>query len=192
MELLKKSPYFIIIALLAYVIFLRECNNPEPVEVIKRDTIITERVIKDTIQIKGKDIKVTDTLTFTDTIELTKLDTIRIVKSFLDTIIQESAYADSILTIDLTDTITRNKIIGRLLAYQFTKSDTLIKETKRIKRFKAFLGGFGGVGQKSINISPAIAIQSRNDNIYLVGTNILQDQPNFQAGALFKIRLRKK
>ena len=63
----------IILGLIILLVLQRECTPKPPVEyVTTSDTLITHDTIIKKIAIKGKDIKVIDTLRFTDTINLTR------------------------------------------------------------------------------------------------------------------------
>ena len=191
----KHIPYLIIAGLIALLILQRECTPPCEdcgETIVKVDTVVRTRIVQKEIQTKGDEIKVTDTLEFTDTLELTRRDTVLIVQSFLDTIVQNSVWFDSTLSIDITDTLTRNHIIGRLLAYTLIQRDTTITNVVEKQRVKLMAGFNIGGGKNSFSFAPQLGLLTKRDHYYSIGSDLLTEQPNLNAGLMWKISLRKK
>jgi hypothetical protein len=70
-------------------------------------------------------------------------------------------------------------------------SDTAIHNNiVQKQRTKWFIGGMINGGKNNLGISPQLQILTKKENLYSVGTNLLGEQPNFQAGIYWKLRIK--
>jgi hypothetical protein len=121
----------IIVALLIVIFMLSKGlfqPNPKPIEIIKIDTI--ESVHDTTIYKPGKKI-LKDTTIYDTTYLLTKVDTGEILKDYF----AKNVYKDTILfaegSVSLVDTISQNKIAGRIFKASVTQK--IIKEVRELR-----------------------------------------------------------
>lgn len=142
----------VIILLVCYTIYLRECSRPAPCPDGDRIRIDTEYItvssqpITDTIYQPGdtiyKTVKTTipgkDSIVFVEIVKPVpaKIDTQAVIQAYYAMVIQQDSLKTDDLKIRITDTITKNRIVGRRWDVAQTKS------TPRIKRQFYFGGGF--------------------------------------------------
>lgn len=209
--MITKSNFFLIIILvLIGVIVIQQCTsdsgteNPtikvdgKKYELLKHkiDTVIVDHyktkyvkgqdIYHETIVEKEKEVKVP---------VYVKGDTIRIVEDYHKKVLyKDKLVLDNDLgTIELTDTISMNKIIGRKWNAQIkerTITDTKI--VKELPRNQVYVGVGGMVGNSLIMAGPNLSLKTKKDNIY--GLNIYVD-PNLNkyigVNLAWKIKLKK-
>jgi hypothetical protein len=96
-------------------------------------------------------------------------------------------------TIDVTDTISRNKIIGRKWNAQI-KEKTITNTTivKELPKNQVYAGISGVVGNSNVLVGPQLTLKTKKDNIY--GLNVyLDNNLNKYIGfnLAWKIKLKK-
>jgi hypothetical protein len=122
----------LIIVFLVLIIFMVSKGlyipNTKPIEIVKIDTI--ELVHDTTIYKPGKKI-IKDTTIYDTTYLLTKVDTGEILKDYF----AKNVYKDTILfaegSVSLVDTISQNKIAGRIFKASVTQK--IIKEVRELR-----------------------------------------------------------
>jgi hypothetical protein len=209
--MITKSNFFIIIILvLIGVIVVQQCTsdngteNPtikvdgKKYELLKHkiDTVIVDRF--KTKYIKGSDIYHETIVEKEKRVEVpvyVKGDTIRIVEDYHKKVLyKDKLVLDNDLgTIELTDTISMNKIIGRKWNAQVkerTITDTKI--VKELPRNQIYVGVGGVVGNSLVLAGPNLSLKTKKDNIY--GLNVYVD-PNLNKyigiNLAWKIKLKK-
>jgi hypothetical protein len=124
-----------------------------------------------------------------------KGDTIRIVEDYHKKILyKDKLVLDNDLgSIELTDTISMNKIIGRKWSAQIkerTITDTKI--VKELPKNQVYVGVGGVVGNSLVLAGPTLSLKTKKDNIY--GLNVYVDNNlNKYIGVnlAWKIKLKK-
>lgn len=189
----ERSIYYLLIAtLIALLIMQRECtpNHDCPDYTTGSDTITLVETVEKTIEIPAP--AVVKKLEFRDTIYLTRIDTIRIVENWLDSFIVEQEVSDSNLTAWITDTITQNLVAGREFKYRLNREfTTIITNEVSQPRNKFYLGGLVQGSTDNFGISPALAVNTKRDHLYMLSSNLLAPQPNAGIALFWKINFRK-
>lgn len=174
----------------------------EKYEVIKRivDTVyINREIIK---EIKGETIY-KDTTIYVEVskyIEI-EIDTTEILKAYFaknvykDTLILE----DSISTIAIVDTISRNKILHRTwtsnISEPIIKTDVYLKDSDKIS---FYYGLYGGLDKKNVvsSIGGGFILKTKKDKLYQLNLGIINNglnnniQPYIGVGAYWKIKFK--
>jgi len=175
-------------------------------EVIKHeiDTVEVEKV--KVVTKKGKDIihEVIDV----DTMILTQLkdvDSAAILKDYLAKIIYKDTLhlPDSLGTIALTDTITKNRILGRTfnakVKQREIKETMIVKELPKTQVYYGFTGGFNKTDVVS-NVGTGLLIKTKKDKIYQLGIGVANKvadgsngklTPFIGGGIYWKIKIKK-
>lgn len=189
---IERSVYFILIAaLIAVLILQRECtpNHDNPVHIAYTDTITLVETVEKTIEVPTPTI--VKKLVYRDTIYLTHVDTISIVENWLDSFIVEQEISDSTLTAWITDTITQNLIAGRGFKYRLDKEfTTIITNEVSQARNKLYIGGMVQGGIDNFGLSPALALNTKREHLYMLSSNLLAPQPNAGIALFWKISFR--
>jgi len=206
----KQNFFIIIILVLIGVIVIQQCTsdngteNPtikvdgKKYELLKHkiDTVIVDHF--KTKYVKGEDIYHETIVEKEKRVEVPvylKGDTIRIVQEYNKKVLyKDKLVLDNDLgTIELTDTISMNKIIGRKWNAQIkehTITDTKI--VKELPKNQVYVGVGGMVGNSLIMAGPNLSLKTKKDNIY--GLNIYVD-PNMNkyigVNLAWKIKLKK-
>ena len=209
--MITKSNFFIIIILvLVGVIVVQQCtsggDSDKPLvnvdgknyELLKHkiDTVVVEHtqikyrkgndIYHETIVEKEKRVEVPVYL---------KGDTIRIVQEYNKKVLyKDKLVLDNDLgLIELTDTISQNKIIGRKWSAQIkerTITDTKI--VKELPKNQVYVGVGGMAGNSLVIAGPTLSLKTKKDNIY--GLNVYVDNNlNKYIGVnlAWKIKLKK-
>jgi hypothetical protein len=124
-----------------------------------------------------------------------KGDTIRIVQEYNKKVLYKDKLVldNNLGTIELTDTISMNKIIGRKWSAQIkerTITDTKI--VKELPKNQVYAGISGVVGNSNVLVGPQLTLKTKKDNIY--GLNVyLDNNLNKYIGfnLAWKIKLKK-
>ncbi len=187
--MITKSNFFIIIILvLIGVIVVQQCtsNNSTENPIIKVDgkkyellkhkidTVVVDHY--KTKYIKGSDIYHETIVEKEKRVEVPvylKGDTIRIVQDYHKKVLyKDKLVLDNDLgSIEVTDTISMNKIIGRKWNAQIkerTITDTKI--VKELPKNQVYIGVGGVVGNSLVLAGPTLSLKTKKDNIY--GLNV--------------------
>lgn len=209
--MITKSNFFIIIILvLIGVIVVQQCisggDSDKPTVTVdgkkyellkhKIDTVVVDHF--KTKYVKGEDIYHETIVEKEKRVEVPvylKGDTVRIVQEYSKKVLyKDKLVLDNDLgTIELTDTISQNKIIGRKWNAQIkerTITDTKI--VKELPRNQVYAGLGGIVGNSNILAGPQLTLKTKKDNIY--GVNMyLDNNLNKYIGfnIAWKIKLKK-
>jgi hypothetical protein len=162
----------------------------------KIDTVIVDHF--KTKYVKGKDIYHETIIEKEKEVKVPvylKGDTIRIVEDYHKKILyKDKLVLDNDLgSIELTDTISMNKIIGRKWSAQIkerTITDTKI--VKELPKNQVYVGVGGIVGNSLVLAGPNLSLKTKKDNIY--GLNVYVDNNlNKYIGVnlAWKIKLKK-
>lgn len=206
----------IAIVVLAIIFLIQYCNpgvipggkkiyiEGKPYEVIKHtiDTVEVEKT--KVVTKKGKDI-VHEIIEHDTTIKLIDVDSAAILKDYLAKII----YKDTLVldgglgTIALTDTITKNRILGRTwdakVKERTIKEELIVKEPARAQLYYGFNGGFNKEDVVS-NIGAGVILKTKRDKLYQLGAGISNRvvegstgklSPYIGAGLYWKIKVKK-
>jgi hypothetical protein len=209
--MITKQNFFIIIILVLFgIIVVQQCTSDngtdkptvtvdgKKYELLKHkiDTVVVEHT-----QIKykkGKDIPYEVIVEKEKKVEVPvyiKGDTIKMVQDYL----KKNLYKDKLTldndlgTIEITDTISQNKIIGRKWNAQIkerTITDTKI--VKELPKNQVYIGVGGVVGNSVAIAGPTLLLKTKKDNIY--GMNVYVDNNlNKYIGVnlAWKIKLKK-
>jgi len=209
--MITKSNFFLIIILILIgVIVVQQCtsNNDtdkptvtvdgKKYELLKHkiDTVVVDHF--KTKYLKGEDIYHETIVEKEKRVEVpvyVKGDTIRIVEDYHKKVLyKDKLVLDNDLgTIELTDTISMNKIIGRKWNAQVkerTITDTKI--VKELPKNQVYVGVGGVVGNSLVLAGPTLSLKTKKDNIY--GLNVYVDNNlNKYIGVnlAWKIKLKK-
>jgi hypothetical protein len=209
--MITKANFFIIIILvLVGVIVVQQCtsggDSDKPLvnvdgknyELLKQkiDTVVIDHF--KTKYVKGEDIYHETIVEKEKRIEVPvylKGDTIRIVQDYHKKVLyKDKLVLDNDLgSIELTDTISMNKIIGRKWNAQIkerTITDTKI--VKELPKNQVYIGVGGVVGNSLVLAGPTLSLKTKKDNIY--GLNVYVDNNlNKYIGVnlAWKIKLKK-
>jgi hypothetical protein len=209
--MITKANFFIIIILvLVGVIVVQQCtskgDSDKPLvnvdgknyELLKQkiDTVVIDHY--KTKYVKGSDIYHETIVEKEKRIEVPvylKGDTIRIVQEYNKKVLYKDKLVldNNLGTIELTDTISMNKIIGRKWSAQIkerTITDTKI--VKELPKNQVYAGLGGVVGNSSVLFGPQLTLKTKKDNIY--GLNVyLDNNLNKYIGfnLAWKIKLKK-
>jgi hypothetical protein len=209
--MITKSNFFIIIILvLIGVIVVQQCTSSNDTdkptvtvdgkkyELLKHkiDTVIVDHF--KTKYVKGKDIYHETIIEKEKEVKVPvyiKGDTIRIVQDYHKKVLyKDKLVLDNELgTIEVTDTISMNKIIGRKWNAQIKeKTITDTKIVKELPKNQIYVGVGGVVGNSLVLAGPNISLKTKKDNIY--GLNVYVD-PNLNKyigiNLAWKIKLKK-
>jgi len=205
--MITKTNFFaLIIIILGCVIALQQCSfndkekellkvNGKKYEVIKRITDTTFITRTKTRYVKGADIFHETIIEKTKEVPTyTKVDTQIILRDYQSKIIYKDRLVleNGLGTIDVTDTISKNKIIGRKWNAQIKEktitNTTIVKELPKVQVF-AGLGGVAGNGL--ILAGPKLTLKTKKDNLYNVGL-LVDDKLNkyVSFGMQWKIKLK--
>jgi hypothetical protein len=206
----KQNFFLIIILILAGIIAVQQCTSDsgsdkptikvdgKKYELLsqKIDTVFVDKF--KTKYIKGSDIYHETIVEKEKRVEVPvylKGDTVRIVEDYHKKVLYKDKLVldDNLGTIELTDTISMNKIIGRKWNAQVrerTITDTKI--VKELPRNQVYAGLSGVVGNSNVLVGPQISLKTKKDNIY--GVNVyLDNNLNKYIGfnLAWKIKLKK-
>jgi hypothetical protein len=206
----KQNFFLIIILVLIGVIVIQQCtsNSDSDKPIIKVDgkkyELLSQKI--DTVfvdkfktkYLKGSDIYHETIVEKEKRVEVPvylKGDTIRMVEDYHKKVLYKDKLVldDNLGTIELTDTISMNKIVGRRWNAQIkerTITDTKI--VKELPRNQVYAGLSGVVGNSNVLVGPQISLKTKKDNIY--GVNVyLDNNLNKYIGfnLAWKIKLKK-
>jgi len=209
--MITKSNFFIIIILvLIGVIVVQQCtsggDNDKPTVTVdgkkyellkhKIDTVVVDHF--KTKYVKGSDIYHETIVEKDHEVKVPvyiKADSERIIREYHDKVLYKDKLTldNDLGTIEITDTISMNKIIGRKWNAQIkerTITDTKI--VKELPKNQVFAGISGVVGNSNVLVGPQLTLKTKKDNIY--GVNVYVDNNlNKYIGfnLAWKIKLKK-
>ena len=209
--MITKSNFFIIIILvligvIAFQQFTSSGDGDKPTVTVdgkkyellkhKIDTVVVDHF--KTKYVKGEDIYHETIVEKEKRVEVPvylKGDTIRIVQEYNKKVLYKDKLVldNNLGTIELTDTISMNKIIGRKWSAQIkerTITDTKI--VKELPKNQVYAGISGVVGNSNVLVGPQLTLKTKKDNIY--GLNVyLDNNLNKYIGfnLAWKIKLKK-
>jgi hypothetical protein len=127
----------------------------------------------------------------------TKIDTSAVIKEYYSKIV----YRDTLNlnegggTITVTDTVSQNKIIGRLwkasIKQKVIHDVTIVKD---LPKTQIYIGGAAGFDKVNIVnfVGPSILLKTKQDHIYSLGVGYNNNKTvSIQGGIYWKIKLRK-
>lgn len=199
----SKHLYIIIIALVAIVFFQRDGCTHIPKEVPKQvvDTFINIVEVHDTIKGKPVFIKAKRDTLWRDSL-IFKPDTNyeRLLKQYIalgDSHFIKNVYntkyeLDSFGTATIVDTVTANKLIGRLISYNLNIPTKTITVTKTAPPVKQLYVGGGVYGNpltliKSANLG--VLYKDRQDRIFVASVGF-DGQPIYGFHSYWKVKLK--
>ena len=111
---------------------------------------------------------------------------------------------DSLGTVDVTDTISQNKIFGRTfnanIKQRIIKETTIVKELPKTQVYYGITGGFNKVDVVS-NLGAGVLIKTKGDKIYQLGIGVANKvgtdgtngvlSPFIGGGVFWKIKFKK-
>ena len=175
-------------------------------EVIKHtiDTVEVEKV--KVVTKRGEDIvhEVIDV----DTLvlkELVNVDTAALLKDYLAKVVYKDTLTldGGLGTIALTDTISKNRILGRTwdakVKERIVKEELIVKEPAKNQVYYGLNGGFNKADVVS-NIGAGVIVKTKKDKIYQVGVGVANRvtdgtngtlSPYVGAGVYWKIKFKK-
>ena len=124
-----------------------------------------------------------------------KADTERILKDYHAKVLYKDrlVLSDGLGVIDLVDTISKNKIIGRKWNAQINeRTITDTKIVKELPKNQVYIGAQGVMGNSIVMVGPQITLKTKKDNLY--GVNLFLDANGnkyYGASIGWKIRLKK-
>ena len=209
--MITKSNFFIIIILvLIGVIVVQQCtsggDSDKPTVTVdgkkyellkhKIDTVVVDHF--KTKYVKGEDIYHETIVEKENKVEVPvyiKADSERIIREYHAKVLYKDKLTldNDLGTIEITDTISMNKIIGRKWNAQIkerTITDTKI--VKELPKNQVFAGLGGVVGNSNVLVGPQLTLKTKKDNIY--GLNMyLDNNLNKYIGfnIAWKIKLKK-
>lgn len=124
-----------------------------------------------------------------------KADSERIIKEYHSKVLYKDRLVlnDGLGIVEITDTISRNKIIGRKWNAQINeRTITDTKIVKELPKNQVYIGAQGVVGNNVVMVGPQITLKTKKDNLY--GVNLFLDANGnkyYGASVGWKIRLKK-
>jgi hypothetical protein len=198
----------IIIALVSFVLYKQCSVEDKEITKIKVDgknyellkhKIDTVTVVKKIAKyIKGDDIYHETIVEKEKKIEVPvyiKADTERILKDYHSKVLYKDklVLSDGLGIVEITDTISRNKIIGRKWNAQINeRTITDTKIVKELPKNQVYVGAQGVVGNSIVMAGPQLTFKTKKDNLY--GVNFFLDANGnkyYGASVGWKIRLKK-
>ena len=173
-------------------------------EVIKHEIDTIDVIKTKVVTKKGEDIY-HEVIEHDTTIKLVNVDSAAILKDYLSKVVYKDVLVlpDSLGTVALTDTITKNRILGRTfdakVKQRTIKETTIVKELPKTKVFYGFEGGFNKTDVVS-HIGAGLILNTKTDKLYHLGVGVANRvvdgtngglTPYINGGVYWKIRLRK-
>jgi hypothetical protein len=173
-------------------------------EVIKHD-IDTIDIVKTKIVTKKGDDIYHETIVEKEVIIPAVIDTLALLKDYYSKVLYKDVLVlpDSLGTVDVTDTISQNKIFGRTfnanVKQRVIKETTIVKELPKTKVFFGVEGGFNKPDFVS-HVGMGLLLNTKKDKIYNLGVGVTNQTtdgtngaftPYIKGGVYWKIRLRK-
>lgn len=198
----------IILALVSFVLYKQCSVEDKEIQTVKVDgknyellkhkidTVIVEKVT--TKYTKGNDIYHETIVEKEHEVKVPvyiKADSERIIKEYHAKVLYKDRLVlnDGLGIVEITDTISRNKIIGRKWNAQINeRTITDTKIVKELPKNQVYIGAQGVVGNNVVMVGPQITLKTKKDNLY--GVNLFLDANGnkyYGASVGWKIRLKK-
>ncbi len=196
----------IIIALVSFVLYKQCSVEDKETKTIKVDgknyellkhQVETLTVVKPTVKyLKGDEIYHETVVEKNIEVPVyVKADTERILKDYHAKVLYKDRLVlnDGLGVIDLVDTISKNKIIGRKWNAQINeRTITDTKIVKELPKNQVYIGAQGVMGNSTVMVGPQLTFKTKKDNLY--GVNFFLDANGnkyYGASIGWKIRLKK-
>ena len=207
----------IAIALLVAIVLFQQCGgnkkgtgeivkvDGKKYELIKHEIDTVEVVKTKVVTKKGEDIY-HETIVEKEVIIPAVIDTAALLKDYYSKVLYKDVLVlpDSLGTVDVTDTISQNKIWGRTfnanVKQRIIKETTIVKELPKTQVYYGFTGGFNKVDVVS-NLGAGVLIKSKSDKIYQLGIGVANKvgtdgtngvlTPFIGGGVFWKIKFKK-
>ena len=198
----------IIIALVSFVLYKQCSVEDKEIQTVKVDgknyellkhkidTVIVEKLT--TKYTKGNDIYHETIVEKEHEVKVPvyiKADSERIVKEYHSKVLYKDKLIlnDGLGIVEITDTISKNKIIGRKWNAQINeRTITDTKIVKELPKNQVYIGAQGVMGNNIVMVGPQITFKTKKDNLY--GVNMFLDANGnkyYGASIGWKIRLKK-
>ena len=174
-------------------------------EVIKHE-IDTVDVIKTKVVTKKGDDIYHETIVEKEVLIPAVVDTAALLKDYYSKVLYKDVLVlpDSLGTVDVTDTISQNKIFGRTfnanIKQRIIKETTIVKELPKTQVYYGITGGFNKVDVVS-NLGAGVLIKTKGDKIYQLGIGVANKvgtdgtngvlSPFIGGGVFWKIKFKK-
>lgn len=207
----------IAIALLIVIVVFQQCggNKKTTGEIVKVDgkkyellkyAIDTVEIVKTKVVTKKGDDIYHETIVEKEVIIPTIIDTLALLKDYYSKVLYKDVLVlpDSLGTVDVTDTISQNKIFGRTfnanIKQRIIKETTIVKELPKTQVYYGITGGFNKVDVVS-NLGAGVLIKTKGDKIYQLGIGVANKvgtdgtngvlSPFIGGGVFWKIKFKK-
>ena len=205
-----------LVLLIAIVVF-QQCggNKKTTGEIVKVDgnkyelikhEIDTVEVVKTKVVTKKGDDIYHETIVEKEVIIPAIIDTLALLKDYYSKVLYKDTLVlpDSLGTVDVTDTISQNKIFGRTfnanIKQRIIKETTIVKELPKTQVYYGITGGFNKVDVVS-NLGAGVLIKTKGDKIYQLGIGVANKvgtdgtngvlSPFIGGGVFWKIKFKK-
>jgi hypothetical protein len=207
----------IAIALLVAIVLFQQCggNKKGTGEIIKVDgkkyellkhEIDTVEVVKTKVVTKKGDDIYHETIVEKEVFIPAVIDTVALLKDYYSKVLYKDTLIlpDSLGTVDVTDTISQNKILGR--TFNANVKQRTIKETiivKELPKTQVYYGFTGGFNKEDVvaNLGAGVLIKTKSDKVYQLGIGVANKvgtdgtngvlTPFIGGGVFWKIKLKK-
>jgi hypothetical protein len=145
-------------------------------ELLKHEVDTIEVVKTKVVTKRGEDIY-HETIVEKEVIIPAVIDTAAILKQYYTKVLYKDTLVlpDSLGTVNVTDTISQNKIFGRTfnanVKQRIIKETTIVKELPKTQVFYGFTGGFNKVDVVS-NLGAGLLVKTKTDKIYQLGLGV--------------------
>ena len=198
----------IILALVSFVLYKQCTVEDKDIKTVKVDgknyellkhqvdTVIVEKLT--TKYTKGNDIYHETIVEKEHEVKVPvyiKADSERIIKEYHAKVLYKDKLIlnDGLGIVEITDTISKNKIIGRRWNAQINeRTITDTKIVKELPKNQVYIGAQGVMGNGTVMVGPQITFKTKKDNLY--GVNMFLDANGnkyYGASVGWKIRLKK-
>ena len=198
----------IILALVSFVLYKQCTVEDKDIKTVKVDgknyellkhqvdTVIVEKLT--TKYTKGNDIYHETIVEKEHEVKVPvyiKADSERIIKEYHAKVLYKDKLIlnDGLGIVEITDTISKNKIIGRRWNAQINeRTITDTKIVKELPKNQVYIGAQGVMGNGIVMVGPQITFKTKKDNLY--GVNMFLDANGnkyYGASVGWKIRLKK-
>ena len=157
-------------------------------EIIKHDIDTVDIVKTKIVTKKGEDIY-HETIVEKEVIIPAIIDTLALLKDYYSKVLYKDTLVlpDSLGTVDVTDTISQNKIFGRTfnanIKQRIIKETTIVKELPKTKVFYGLEGGFNKADVVS-HLGLGVLINTKQDKIFHLGIGAANRTTDGTSGAL--------
>jgi hypothetical protein len=174
-------------------------------ELIKHEIDTVEVVKTKVVTKKGEDIY-HETIVEKEVIIPAVIDTAALLKDYYSKVLYKDVLVlpDSLGTVDVTDTISQNKIWGRTfnanVKQRTIKETMIVKELPKTQVYYGFTGGFNKADVVS-NLGAGVLIKTKSDKIYQLGIGVANKvgtdgtngtlSPFIGGGVFWKIKFKK-